>query len=194
MMGEIFRLMGTIGIDTSKGEKAIDGMAGIAQTTSEKIGGFFKKAAGVIGAAFVGTKLVGFAKMSIEAAAGAKAIQAQFEQVFGDGQELAEDAVNGMAKEFGMLPNRIKPSFTSTTSMFKGLGLSTEEAMGQATKAVTIASDAAAFYDMSYENANGALSSFIKGNYEGKHHCPPVRRLIGKHQSKSVKTKLLLVA
>lgn len=72
-----------------------------------------------------------------------------------------------MGKEFGMLPNRLKPAFTTTTSMFKGLGLSTEEAMGQAEIAVTAAADAAAFYDKSYEEANSALNSFIKGNYEG---------------------------
>ena len=167
MNGEIFRLMGTIGLNNKEANKGIDETTGKAQGASTKIAGFFQKAAVAIGAAFAVQKLVNFGKMTVEAAASAKAIQAQFEQVFGDSQGLAEDTVNGMAKEFGMLPNRIKPSFTSTTSMFKGLGLSTEEAMGQATKAVTIASDAAAFYDMSYENANGALSSFIKGNYEG---------------------------
>ena len=194
MMGEIFKLFGTIGINNKEANKGIDETTGKAEGAGSKIAGFFQKAAVAIGTAFAAKKLIDFGKTVVEAAAGAKALQAQFEQVFGDSQELAEDAVNGMAKQFGMLPNRIKPSFTATTSMFKGLGLSTEEAMGQATKAVTIASDAAAFYDMSYENANGALSSFIKGNYEGKHHCPPVRQLIGKHQSKSVKTKLLLVA
>lgn len=167
MMGEIFKLFGTIGLNNQEANKGIDETTGKAESAGTKISGFFKKAAGAIGAAFAAQKLVSFGKMTVEAAASAKAIQAQFEQVFGDSQGLAEDTVNGMAKEFGMLPNRIKPSFTSTTSMFKGLGLSTEEAMGQATKAVTIASDAAAFYDMSYENANGALSSFIKGNYEG---------------------------
>ena len=166
-INEIFRLFGTIGINNKEANKGIDETTDKAEGAGSKIAGFFQKAAVAIGAAFAVQKLVNFGKMTIEAAASAKAIQAQFEQVFGDSQGLAEDAVNGMAKEFGMLPNRIKPSFTSTTSMFKGLGLSTEEAMGQATKAVTIASDAAAFYDMSYENANGALSSFIKGNYEG---------------------------
>ena len=167
MMGEIFKLFGTIGINNKEANKGIDETTGKAEGAGSKIAGFFQKAAVAIGTAFAAKKLIDFGETVVEAAAGAKAIQAQFEQVFGDGQELAEDAVNGMAKQFGMLPNRIKPSFTSTTSMFKGLGLSTEEAMGQATKAVTIASDAAAFYDMSYENANGALSSFIKGNYEG---------------------------
>ena len=167
MMGEIFKLFGTIGLNNQEANKGIDETTGKAESAGTKISGFFKKAAGAIGAAFAAQKLVSFGKMTVEAAASAKAIQAQFEQVFGDSQGLASDAINGMAQQFGMLPNRIKPSFTATTSMFKGLGLSTEEAMAQATNAVTLASDAAAFYDMSYENANSALSSFIKGNYEG---------------------------
>lgn len=167
MMGEIFKLFGTIGLNNKEANKGIDETTGKAQDASTKIAGFFQKAAVAIGAAFAVQKLVNFGKMTVEAAASAKAIQAQFEQVFGDSQGLASDAINGMAQQFGMLPNRIKPSFTATTSMFKGLGLSTEEAMAQATNAVTLASDAAAFYDMSYENANSALSSFIKGNYEG---------------------------
>jgi phage-related protein len=111
--------------------------------------------------------LIQFGKASIEAAASARAIQAQFEQVFGNLGNQAQSTIERMGKKFGMLPNRIKPSFTTTTSMFKGLGLSTEEAMGQAEIAVTAAADAAAFYDKSYEEANSALTSFIKGNYEG---------------------------
>lgn len=166
-MGEIFKLFGTIGLNNDEANKGIDETTGRAKSASGKIAGFFKKAATVIATVFAAQKLVDFGRMTVEAAASAQAIQTQFEQVFGDSQGAASKAINGMAKEFGMLPNRIKPSFTSTTSMFKGLGLSTEEAMEQATKAVTMASDAAAFYDMSYENANGALNSFIKGNYEG---------------------------
>ncbi|MFL2100095.1 hypothetical protein [Desemzia sp. FAM 23989] len=166
-MGEIFKLFGTIGLNNDEANQGIDETTGKAQKSSGKIAGFFKKAAVAIGTVFAAKKLIDFGKMTVEAAASAQAIAAQFEQVFGNSQGTAQKIINGMAKEFGMLPNRIKPSFTSTVSMFKGLGLSTEEAMKQATNAVTMASDAAAFYDMSYENANGALNSFIKGNYEG---------------------------
>ena len=91
-----------------------------------------------------------------------------------------------MAEQFGMLPNRIMPSFTALTSKFKGLGMTTEEAMAQATTATNIAADAAAFYDKSMEESQSALNSFVNGSYEGKHHSPPIGRLIGKHQSKSV--------
>lgn len=166
-MNEIFKLFGTIGLNNDEANKGIDETTGKAKSSSGKIAGFFQKAALTIGTMFAAGTLINFGKMTVEAAASAKAITAQFEQVFGDSQGVAQKAIDGMAKEFGMLPNRIKPSFTSTTSMFKGLGLSTEEAMTQATSAVTMASDAAAFYDMSFEQANGSLNSFIKGNYEG---------------------------
>ena len=156
-------MFGTIGLNNKEANKGIDETTGKAESAGTKISGFFKKAAVAIGTAFAAQKLVSFGKMTVEAAATAQAVQAQFEQVFGNSQTVASDAINGMAKQFGMLPNQIKPSFTRTSSMFKGLGLATEEAMGQATKAVTIASDAAAFYNMSYEDANSALSSFIKG-------------------------------
>jgi phage-related protein len=104
---------------------------------------------------------------AIESAANAQAMNAQFEQVFGAVQANAQATVNALGEDFGMLPNRIKPALTSMTSMFKGLGYDTEEAMNMAKDAVTLAADAAAFYDKSYEDANAALNSFIKGNYEG---------------------------
>ena len=135
-----------------------------------------------------------FAAFGINAAANTQAMQAQFTQTFGDLEDEAESSVDALGKEFGMVPNRIKPAFAQTTAQFKGLGLDTAAAMEQASKATTVAADASAFYDTSMEGAQSALNSFIKGNYEGKLLCPPVKRFTGSHQSKSVKAKLLLVA
>ncbi|HFI0687002.1 TPA: hypothetical protein ACGO46_001628 [Streptococcus suis] len=166
-MNEIFKLFGTIGLNNSEANKGIDETTGKAQNASGKIAGFFKKAAVAIGTVFAAGKLIDFGKTAVEAAAGAKAIQAQFEQVFGDLQGESLKAIDAMAKEFGMVSSRLKPSMTKMTSMFKGLGMDTEEAMGKATDAVRLSADAAAFYDVSYESANQSLTSFIKGNYEG---------------------------
>ncbi|MGQ7335483.1 phage tail protein [Streptococcus suis] len=166
-MNEIFKLFGTIGLNNSEANKGIDETTGKAQSASGKIAGFFKKAAVAIGTVFAAGKLIDFGKTAVEAAAGAKAIQAQFEQVFGDLQGESLKAIDAMAKEFGMVPSRLKPSMTKMTSMFKGLGMDTEEAMTQASDAVRLSADAAAFYDVSYESANQSLTSFIKGNYEG---------------------------
>lgn len=118
-------------------------------------------------AAAAGVAIIAFGKSAIEAAGSAKAIQSQFTQVFGDLEPAAQQAVEKMADNFGMVPNRLKPSMSQMTSMFKGLGLDTETAMAKATDAVTASADAAAFYDVSYSDANSALTSFIKGNYEG---------------------------
>ena len=57
---------------------------------------------------FVVDKLIDFGKASVDAAAEAMAIQAQFEQVFGNTQGLAKSTLDQMAKDFGMLPNRLK--------------------------------------------------------------------------------------
>lgn len=165
-MGEIFKLFGTIGLNNDEANKGIDATTGKAKKSSGKIAGFFKKAAAVIGGLFVAKKIIDFGALTVQAAAGAKAMRAQFEQVFQELQPEAQKAINKLAEEFGMVPNRLKPSMSKMTSMFKGLGLDTEEAMGQATKAVELSADAAAFYDVAYEQANGSLTSFIKGNYE----------------------------
>lgn len=103
----------------------------------------------------------------VQAAADADALGAQFEQVFGKLGSDAQKSIDKMGKDFGMVPSRLKAPLSQMTSMFKGLGMNTEDAMGQASKAVTLTADAAAFYDKSFEDANSALNSFIKGNYEG---------------------------
>jgi hypothetical protein len=119
------------------------------------------------GVAAVGAGLLAFGYQAVKAGADLNAMNAQFEQVFDILQSDAMEAVNRLSEGFDMLPNRIKPAFTSMTSMFKGLGYDTAEAMKMAEDGVTIAADAAAFYDKSYEDANASLNSFLKGNYEG---------------------------
>ena len=166
-MGEIFKLFGTIGLNDKEANDGIDRTTKNAEKSSKSIGDYFKKAAVVIGTVFAVDKVISFGKFTVEAAASAEAIQAQFEQVFGELGTSAQSSIESLGKEFGMLPNRLKEPFTRTTSMFKGLGMSTEDAMNQAKTAVTAAADAAAFYDVSYEDANASLTSFIKGNYEG---------------------------
>jgi hypothetical protein len=151
-----------------------------AESTADRMGGFFERNGKRLGTAIKGAAVVATAAIGgivaatagivaplVKSAASAQALGAQFEQVFGDAQKEAQKTVDSMGKEFGMVSNRLKPAFTQMTSMFKGLGMDTEEAMTTAKDAVTMAADAAAFYDKSYEDANAALNSFIKGNYEG---------------------------
>lgn len=113
-------------------------------------------------------KIIEIGQAGIESAANMQAAEAQFEQVFGDIQGQAQKTAESLGEELGMVPNRIKPGLSQMTSMFKGLGYDTEEALGMAERAVRSSADAASFWDKSYEDANGSLSSFLKGNYEAK--------------------------
>lgn len=115
----------------------------------------------------ISDKIVEIGKDAIESAATVRATDAQFEQVFGSAEGVADDAVNSMSESFGILPERLKAPFASTTSMFLGLGVDIDTAMAMSTDALTIAADSAAFYDRSLEETQGSLNSFLKGNYEG---------------------------
>lgn len=157
-----------VGNDATDGvEKGFEETGKSAEKESGKIKSAFVGAAKVIAGAFAVKKIFDFGKAAVEAAATAQAVDAQFEQTFGEIEGKAQATVEKMGDEFGMVPNRIKPAFAQVTSMFKGLGLTTEEAMQQAERATTLSADAAAFYDKSMEDAQSSLTSFIKGNYEG---------------------------
>lgn len=150
-----------LGRDLKKASGEVEGFGSKMKGAFTAIG-----AAAAAGAAIAGGAMLKYGTDAVNAAAEMQAVNAQFDQVFGDLGGKATQVLADMGKEFNMLPERLKAPLAQTTSMFKGLGLSTEDAMTQAATAVTMASDAAAFYDTSFENANSALNSFIKGSYE----------------------------
>ncbi len=161
----VFEIFGTIGLkdDASKG---LDGVVDKAEGTSSKIEGIFKKTAAVIGAAFALDKAVDFGKMAVEAAATATATQAQFEQVFEGIEVKAQEKLDGVAKQVGALPNRIKPAFNQIASFAKVTGMSTSKSLSFAERATKAAADSAAWYDTSIEQTTETLKSYLKGNYE----------------------------
>jgi phage-related protein len=165
-MGATFQLMGEISLNNKKAKDAVNEVDKEAKEASAGLQDKFKKGAAIASAAITGIAIAG-GVMAVKSAASAQAVQAQFEQVFGDVQGKASEVINGMAAEFDMVPTRLTPAMSQMTSMFKGLGLDTEDAMKQAEIAVRASADAAAFYDVSFESASGSLKSFIKGNYEG---------------------------
>ena len=162
----IFELFGKIGIDNKSANKAIDETVGNAERSSGKIISIFKKMVGVLGGLFVGKKIFDFGKSAVQAAATAKAIQSQFDQVFGDLKGKAQEQLNGIAKEVGALPNRIKPAFNQIASFAKVSGMSAQQSLDYASRATKAAADSAAFYDKSLEETTETLKSYLKGNYE----------------------------
>ncbi|MCW6664513.1 hypothetical protein NHG32_02340 [Aerococcaceae bacterium NML191219] len=164
MMDEVFKILGTIGLKDETKKPLDDALAG-AEKTASGIGSKFVGAAKVIAGAFAAKQIFDFGAMAVEAAAGAKATQAQFEQVFDGIVEGAQEKLDGLAKEVGALPNRLKPSFNSIASFAKVAGMDTQESLDFTTRAMKAAADTSAFMDKSLEETTETLKSYLKGNF-----------------------------
>lgn len=106
-----------------------------------------------------------FGSGMIEAAAEAAASNAQFSQTFGELEGQASQMVESIAADTGIISTRLRDSAASVYAFARASGASTSEAMTLTEQALRVAADAAAYYDMSLEDATETVLSFIKGNY-----------------------------
>lgn len=164
---------GKVVIDTKINDKGIDsgisgingklnGLKGTASGITSSIGGMAAGALAAVGIAGA----TAFMKVGVESAATAAAVEAQWNQVFTGMEGPASESLNALSTQFGILPERLKPSMTAFQSYFKASGMGAEEAMGATNNAMTLAADGAAFYDKSLEETSASLKSFMMGNFE----------------------------
>lgn len=118
------------------------------------------------GLAELSQKLIDIGSNSINVAGARQAMNSQFSQVFGDIEGQAQTSVENISNTMGILPNRIKPTFTQMAAFAKTTGADQAEALALAERATLAAADSAAFYDKSIEETTESLQSFLKGNYE----------------------------
>ena len=132
-----------------------------------KIAGLAKGVAGTIASAFSIYEVAQFSKSVIEAAADLEAMEATFDQVMGKSASKATGRLEEFCKTWDMELNTLKGDYTDFTAQFKGLGMDMNTALDSSDKALTLAADAAAMYNMSMEDAISHVRSFVKGNYQG---------------------------
>lgn len=127
----------------------------------------FAKIGKAIAAAFSVKAVVNFTKEIVNCAADVAAEQSAFSQIMGDYSDEATAKLRAIADETGIAETRLTSSMTSMTAKWKGLGYGIDEATTLSSRGLTIAADAAAFWDMSLNESTGHLNSFINGSYEG---------------------------
>ena len=120
-----------------------------------------------IAAAFSVKAIINFTKEIVNCAAEVAAEQSAFSQIMGDYSDEATAKLRAIADETGIAETRLTSSMTSMTAKWKGLGYGIEEATTLSSRGLTLAADAAAFWDMSLNESTGHLNSFINGSYEG---------------------------
>ena len=166
-MIELFRIMGTIGVNgTSETNQAIDNTTSHAQNASNKIAGAFKKIGGAIIAYFAIDKIKDFGVTIVQTAATVQAETAQFQAAFKDLAGTATDMFNRVSESTGVFATRLQVTGTKAFSQLKGAGLEANDALKQTEVFLNLATDAAAYYDISLEDAEARIRSFMRGNVE----------------------------
>lgn len=163
---ELFRLMGTIAVSNGEANDAIDETTGKASSASGTMVGAFKKIGAAVMTYFAADKIIDFGKKCMETAASVKAMNSQFEQTFGDMEQVATDAIGRVADASNILDTRLQGVGTSIYAFAKTTGMESTEALGMMERALQVTADSAAYYDRSLEDTAESLKSFLKGNFE----------------------------
>ncbi|MBQ5929854.1 MAG: hypothetical protein IIX02_03580, partial [Clostridia bacterium] len=163
---EIFALAGTISVDSSGAIKNIDKATQHAEQSESKFGSAFKNIATMAAAYLSGTAIWNFGKSMVQAAADVQAETAQFDAAFQDLSGSAKEAFARLEESTGTLATRLQVSGTKAFSQFKGAGMDATDALANMEEYLNLAADGAAYYDMSLEETDELLRSFIRGNTE----------------------------
>jgi hypothetical protein len=159
----VFELFGTIAINNDDANRKIDQTGKLANNLTS----IFKKVGTAVATVFAIDKIKDFGQACAQTYATIAAENSAFAQIMGDYSDIAKEKMQKVADETGVVASRLTPYMTSMTAKFKGLGYGIDEATSLATEGLTIASDAAAFWDKSLDESMSHLNSFINGSYEG---------------------------
>lgn len=112
------------------------------------------------------TSLVDFGQSLVTTTADVQAEQAQFESTFGSMGDVAKGVFDEIGANTNIFATRLQNTGVKAFSQFRGAGLEATDAMGAMSKYLSLAADAAAYYDISLEDADTRLRSFLRGNVE----------------------------
>lgn len=161
---DLFTLVAKIGLDSKEYEQGIKG----AKQGFEKLDTWMVAKAQLIadGVKRAFSTIADFAKDAVTAAADVAAEKAQFAATFDGIEEAANGVLESVSNSTGILATRLQQVGTKAFSQFKGAGIDAAGALSMMDEYTRIAADAAAYYDISLENADVRLRSFLRGNTE----------------------------
>lgn len=161
---DLFTLVAKIGLDSKEYEQGIKG----AKQGFEKLDTWMVAKAQLIadGVKRAFSTIADFAKDAVTAAADVAAEKAQFAATFEGIEEAANGVLASVSNDTGILATRLQQVGTKAFSQFKGAGIDAAGSLSMMDKYTRIAADAAAYYDISLEDADVRLRSFLRGNTE----------------------------
>lgn len=165
---DLFTLVARLGMDSSEYERGISKARGSFNELGTSIGAKAVAIGNMVSRAV--EKAVDIAadlgRSAIQNAADVAAEKAQFKAAFKELEGEANAAFKAIEKSTGVFGTRLKNVGTKAFSQFKGAGLDGVDALSMMKDYTELAADAAAYYDISLEDADTRLRSFLRGNTE----------------------------
>ena len=112
------------------------------------------------------SKIFDIMKKAIVPSADKEALDSLASQTFGKLESAASGALDTISKDTNILAGRLKGVGTSSFMQFRSAGVDAAEAISMMDKYVRLAADGAAAYNISVEDADVRLRSFLRGNVE----------------------------
>lgn len=112
------------------------------------------------------SKIFDIVKKAIVSSADKEALDSLASQTFGELESAANGALDTISKDTNILAGRLKGVGTSSFMQFRSAGVGAAEAISMMDKYVRLAADGAAAYNISVEDADVRLRSFLRGNVE----------------------------
>ena len=171
---ELFKLFGTISINNSDANRALDETADKGQKTQSKLSKFFSgigKGAAVVGKAVgVGlatgaTAMTGLTVKAMQAAGSLEQNMGGSEAVFGEYADKMQEKAKNAFSSMGLSTNDYLQTANKMGSLFKGAGFETSEAMDLTSKAMQRASDVASIMGIDTSMAMESIAGAAKGNF-----------------------------
>lgn len=179
---DVFHLQGSISLDTTKFTQSVNSAgrafnslegpankaSGLMKTLTTRVSALDVAFGNLIarGISGLASGLKSFAVSMVETSATVQAENAQFEATFGAVAEVAEEAFDRVGESTNILSTRLRTVGTKAFAQFTGAGLDTADSMENMERYMNLAADAAAYYDISLEDADTRLRSFLRGNTE----------------------------
>ena len=164
---DLFKIFATLGLrGQAEFNKGLQDAEGQGRKTSTALDSAFKRIGTAVAAAFSVHAIVAFTQKMVEASATISARNAQFQATFKEVGAAANEMFSRVSRSTSIMSERLQNVGTKAFSQLKGAGLEANEALAETERYLNLAADAAAYYDISLEDADMRLRSFIRGNVE----------------------------
>lgn len=168
---KLFELFATLSLDTKNFDSGIKAAANDGKALGDQLTGIIAKGTAAGNAMYnFGRSAVsaiwGFGKDLVQTAADVQAETAAYESTFKELKGTAQEAFKAVADDTGILATRLRTVGTKAFSQFKGAGMDASKALDSMDSYLRYAADAAAYYDLSLEDVDSRLRSFLRGNVE----------------------------